>query len=78
MREEESSFLSGAILGGLVGVALGILFSPGTGEEARRELKARIDDLSRSVAEGLKRLAAAVSEAKKAAAEKERELEKDF
>lgn len=77
MKEEESSFLTGAIFGGLAGVALGILFSPGGGDEARRELKARIDDLSRSVDEGRKRLAEAVEEAKKAAAEKERELEKD-
>ena len=38
------SFFAGLILGGIIGVTLGILFAPQSGEETRRQLKGKIDE----------------------------------
>lgn len=35
------SFLSGALMGGLVGATLAILLAPASGEDVRNEIKAR-------------------------------------
>lgn len=73
-------FLVGFILGGLVGLAVGILLAPQSGEETRTvlrekgiELKVRAEDLTE---EGRARLEEAIEEGKEAAAKKRDELTK--
>lgn len=46
------SFISGIILGGLIGAALGILYAPKTGEETRRDLMKKAGEWKRT---GLKK-----------------------
>jgi gas vesicle protein len=55
------SFLSGLLLGALVGVALVMLLAPQAGEETRRQLQLRMDQV--------------IEEGKRAATERRAELE---
>jgi gas vesicle protein len=41
--KNESSFINGALFGAIIGAALGVLYSPGKGEEIRRKLKSEAD-----------------------------------
>ncbi len=45
-RNNIESFVNGLLLGGLVGGALGLLFAPQSGEETRKYLVTKADDLS--------------------------------
>lgn len=45
------SFLSGAVMGGLVGATLAILFAPASGEELRNQLRERADHIQDEVKE---------------------------
>jgi len=58
------SFLSGAILGALVGATLALLFAPASGEGLREQLRQRVMVLQEEV--------------KKAAAERRSELEEQL
>lgn len=45
MNENNGDLLKGVFIGGLIGVALGILFAPKSGKETREELARKADDL---------------------------------
>jgi gas vesicle protein len=45
MNENNSDLVKGLFIGGLIGVALGILFAPKSGKETREELARKADDL---------------------------------
>lgn len=58
------SFLSGALLGGLVGASLALLFAPASGDELRLQMQAQANRIQ--------------DEVKKAAAERRKELEEQL
>lgn len=41
---EKDNMLSGMLLGGLIGVSLGILFSPMVGEGTRKKIKDKLEE----------------------------------
>jgi len=43
------SFLSGAIMGGLVGATLALLFAPASGEQLRLQMQERADQIQQEV-----------------------------
>jgi gas vesicle protein len=43
-ENEGSSFLTGLLLGGIIGAVLGLLFAPQPGERTREQLRARADE----------------------------------
>jgi len=43
-ENEGSSFLTGLLLGGIIGAVLGLLFAPQPGEKTREQLRARADE----------------------------------
>jgi gas vesicle protein len=43
------SFLSGAIMGGLVGATLALLFAPASGEQLRLQMQERADRIQQEV-----------------------------
>ncbi len=45
MSANSGDMFKGFILGGLVGMAMGVLFAPKSGEDMRKELKNESDDL---------------------------------
>lgn len=45
MKNNKKSGLGKFILGGAIGAALGLLFAPKSGNETRKELKSKIDEL---------------------------------
>ena len=66
-ENDGSSFLTGLLLGGIIGAVLGLLFAPQPGEKTREQLRARADEfvsLGRSAWE----------EGKEAATQKSEEL----
>lgn len=58
------SFLSGAVMGSLVGATLAILFAPASGEELREQMRERADYIQ--------------NEMKQAAASRRAELEREI
>jgi gas vesicle protein len=46
MSEKNSDLLKGLFIGGLIGVALGILFAPKSGKETREDIARKADELS--------------------------------
>ncbi len=44
-ENEGSSFLTGLLLGGIIGAVLGLLFAPQPGEQTREQLRARADEI---------------------------------
>jgi gas vesicle protein len=71
-------FLTGLVLGGLIGLAVGVLLAPQSGEETRDllrdkgiELKVKAEELTD---EGRARLQEAVEEGKSAAVQKKEQL----
>lgn len=55
MGENKGSGLGGFILGGLAGVALGLLFSPKEGSSLRQDLKEKSKDLTESARDMVER-----------------------
>ena len=45
MAEEKSGLLEGMLVGGLIGLALGVLFAPAAGEKSRAFLKAKLEEV---------------------------------
>lgn len=45
MNDRNGDLLKGLFIGGLIGMALGILFAPKSGKETREELARKADDL---------------------------------
>ena len=45
-EHEGSSFITGLLLGGIIGAAIGLLFAPQPGEKTREQLKGRLDELT--------------------------------
>jgi len=45
-EHEGSSFITGLLLGGIIGAAIGLLFAPQPGEKTREQLKGRLDELA--------------------------------
>jgi len=43
-KKDSENMFSGLLLGGLIGVALGIVFAPLAGEEARSKIKKKLDE----------------------------------
>lgn len=54
-KEDKSSgvlgFLAGAVIGGAIGAGVALLFAPRTGEETRKMLKDKADDLGNEFGE---------------------------
>lgn len=45
MENKKSGLLDGLILGGLIGVAIGLIFAPVTGDKTRQLIKDRLSEL---------------------------------
>ena len=45
MSEKNSNLLKGLFIGGLIGIALGILFAPKSGKETREDIAGKADEL---------------------------------
>jgi len=45
-EHEGSSFITGLLLGGIIGAAIGLLFAPQPGEKTREQLKGRLDEFA--------------------------------
>jgi gas vesicle protein len=45
MSEEKSSYFEGLMLGGILGAVAGVLLAPLAGEETRKKLKAKLEEL---------------------------------
>jgi len=72
MAEERSGLLEGMLVGGLLGLAVGVLFAPAAGEKSRAFLKAKLEEA------GLEGLVDKFSEALTAGqAEVDRALQED-
>lgn len=57
MSGKKGSFLDLLFLGGIIGAGLGLLFAPSKGEDTRKKIKEKIDELSASssgASEGIK------------------------
>lgn len=54
-KKEGKGLMLGALLGGLVGAAAGILFAPKSGKETREDLKNGADELARKAKKGVKK-----------------------
>ncbi len=61
---KSSNFIAGAVLGAAIGSILGLLFAPKSGEELRKDLQEKADQITLEV--------------KNAAAQKQQELEKEM
>lgn len=55
MSQNGSNFLKGLIFGGLVGVAIGILFAPKSGKETREDLAVKADEFISKAKEELEK-----------------------
>jgi gas vesicle protein len=42
-------FLLGALAGGIVGAAIGLLYAPAAGDETRREMSEKVDDITDTI-----------------------------
>ena len=42
-------FLWGALAGGIVGAAIGLLYAPAAGDETRREMSEKVDDITEAI-----------------------------
>ncbi|MEA3357222.1 MAG: YtxH domain-containing protein [Patescibacteria group bacterium] len=63
-------FLAGAVIGGVVGAGVAMLFTPRTGEETRKLLKKKADDLGNEFQEIKKEIAPKIKKAKKQLSQK--------
>lgn len=62
MADNKSDFLTGLIVGGLIGAALGILFAPKSGKESREDIARKADELMAKAQEGYEKAAEKYSE----------------
>lgn len=58
-------FLAGAVLGGVIGAGVALLFAPRSGEETRKILKSKADDLGKEFDEFKKDLGPQLQKIKK-------------
>ena len=64
-EQKGSHFLDGLVFGGMVGVALGLMFAPATGEKFRLKIKEKLKDFN--LDEIIDKLTLAFEEGKKEA-----------
>src|SRR2546426_203645 len=76
--EEPRDFLSGLIVGGLLGAALGLLFAPDVGERTRERLRKQGEELGSRAREQADRVAERVRETAGDVAERVRERADEF
>ena len=78
MRDEDksaaTSFLTGAFIGGIVGAALAMIFTPMTGEETRTLLKKKSKEVGKKVDKVREDLEPRVAQVKKDVKKKIREM----
>ena len=70
------SFLGGLILGATVGAALALLYAPQTGDDTRRQIKSKIEDLEKELDQMRTKLKEKGGEMKDEARKRIQELEK--
>lgn len=58
-------FLSGAVIGGVIGAGVALLFAPRTGEETRKILKDKADELNNEFGEFKKDIGPKIRKVKK-------------
>ncbi len=63
-------FLAGAVLGGAVGAGVALLFAPQSGEETRKMLKEKAEDLSKELDEVKKEIKPKMKKAREDLAKK--------
>ena len=57
MSENKNDLIAGLMIGGLIGVALGILFAPKSGKESREDIARKADELIVKAKEGYEKAA---------------------
>lgn len=62
---EVLSFLAGAVLGGAIGAGVALLFAPRSGEETRKIIKDKADDLGKEFEDWKKEVGPKIEKAKK-------------
>lgn len=70
------SFLAGTIAGALIGAGLALLYAPKKGEETRKDIKKKVNELKNEALEAKEKTKAKFEEAKKGAVEKAEDLKK--
>ena len=56
MSEKSNDLLKGLFIGGLIGMALGILFAPKSGKETREDITRKANDLFAKAKKNMKKL----------------------
>lgn len=74
-KKESENMFSGMLLGGLIGLALGILFAPLAGEQTRNKIKGKLEELDMD--EILHKFSEAFEEGKKEAMKVANETKED-
>jgi len=69
-----TSFLTGTIVGALIGAGLALLYAPKTGAETRKEIKGKLNNLKKEAESAKEKTIAKISEVKKSASNKAEDI----